>query len=316
MSPKKLVVTIVASCIALVCALALVATETQPQNGSWTIQPSDEAGKVRFALIQHSKNHSNHHESDDWSPSDFQGLDLSIKAKHEVKFTIRRDAGRFECEGYIDNGEGAGVFHFFPDGKYADGMSALGFSVDPDKIFGMAVQDVSLNFAKEMKNEKLSNLDTDKLIAFRIFNVNSQFIREIRAEGLNTTDSDKLIAFRIHGVTPEMVRSVRASGYSPDEDELIAMRIHGATPEWIAQLKKEGYDHVELQKLIAFRIHGVSPEFIEKVQSLGYKHPEPDQLIAMRIHGVTPEFIANMKSRTGKELTIDQLVSLRIHGID
>jgi len=313
MSPKKLVAGIVASSIALVCALALFAADTQ--TGSWTIQPSDEQGKVRFALIQHSKNHSNHHESD-WSPSSFEGLDLSIQGKREVKFTIRRDAGRFECEGYIANSEGAGVFHFFPDGKYADGMNAIGFSVDPDKQFGMAVQDVSLDFAKEMKNLKLQNLDTDKLIAFRIFNVDSKFIQAIRAEGLNTNDSDKLIAFRIHGVSPEFVRSVRAGGYTPGEDELIAMRIHGATPEWIAQLKKDGYDHVELQKLIAFRIHGVSPEFIEKIKSLGYAHPEPDQLIAMRIHGVTPEFISNLKARGMKDLTIDQLVSLRIHGID
>ncbi len=313
MSPKKLVAGIVASSIALVCALALFAAETQ--NGSWTIQPSDEQGKVRFALFQHSKNHSNHHESD-WSPNSFEGLDLSIQGKHDVKFTIRRDAGRFECEGYIENSEGAGVFHFFPDGKYADGMSGLGFSVDPEKQFAMAVQDVSLNFAKEMKDLKLRNLDTDKLIAFRIFGVDSKFIQEMRAEGLNTSESDKLIAFRIHGVSPEFVRAVRAGGYTPSEDELIAMRIHGATPEWIAQLKKNGYDHIELQKLIAFRIHGVSPEFIEKIKSLGYSHPEPDQLIAMRIHGVTPEFISNLKARGMKDLTIDQLVSLRIHGID
>ncbi|HLZ13818.1 MAG TPA: hypothetical protein VKP58_14640 [Candidatus Acidoferrum sp.] len=315
MSPRKLVVSIVASSIALVCALALFAADAQPQSGSWTIEPADESGKVRFALMQHSKDHSNHHESD-WSPSSFEGLDLSIKSKHDVKFTIRRDAGRFECEGYIENAEGAGVFHFFPDGKYAANMTALGFSVEPDKLFGMAVQDVSLGFAKEMKNENLSGLDTDKLIAFRIFNVNSQFIKELRAEGLAATDSDKLIAFRIHGVSPEFVRSVRSAGYHPDQDELIAMRIHGATPEWMAQLKKEGYDHVELEKLIAFRIHGVSPEFIGKIESLGYKHPEPDQLIAMRIHGVTPEFISNLKSRGMKDLTIDQLVSLRIHGID
>jgi len=313
MSPKKLVAGIVASSIALVCALALFAADTQ--NGSWTMQPSDEPGKVRFALFHHSKNLSNHHESD-WATNSFDGLDLSANGKHDVKFMIRRDAGRFECEGYIENSEGAGVFHFFPDGKYRDGMSALGFNVDPDKQFGMAVQDVSLDFAKEMKSLGLKNLDTDKLIAFRIFAVDSKFVQAIRAEGLKTNDSDKLVAFRIHGVSPEMIRAVRAAGYQPDEDEFIAMRIHGATPEWIAQLKKDGYDHVELQKLIAFRIHGVSPEFIEKIRSLGYPHPEPDQLIAMRIHGVTPEFISGLKSRGIKDLTIDQLVSLRIHGID
>ena len=315
MSPKKLVAGIVASSIALVCALALFAQETQPQSGSWTIQPSDEQGKVRFALLQHWKGHSNNHESD-WPAKAFEGLDHTVKGKRDVKFTIRRDAGRFECEGYIDDSEGAGVFHFFTDSKYADNMNALGFKIDSEKQMSMAMFDVSINFAQEMKNLKLKNLDTDKLIAFRIFGVDSKFIQAIRAEGLNTDDSDKLVAFRIHGVTPEMVRAVRASGYSPSEDELIAMRIHGATPEWMAQLKKDGYDHIELQKLIAFRIHGVSPEFIEKIESLGYKHPEPDQLIAMRIHGVTPEFISNMKSRGMKDLTIDQLVSLRIHGID
>lgn len=315
MSPKKLVAAIVVSAIGLVCALALFASETQPQNGSWTVQPGDEAGKVRFALLQHWKGHNSNHESD-WSPNAFEGLDLSIKAKHDVKFVIRRDAGRFECEGYIEDSEGAGVFHFFPDGKYADNMAAAGFKIDSEKQMSMAIFDVSVNFAKEMKGLNLTNLDTDKLIAFRIFGVDSKFVKDMAAEGLKTNDSDKLVAFRIHGVTPEFVRSVRSAGYTPDQDEFIAMRIHGVTPEWVAQLKKDGYDKIELQKLIAFRIHGVSPEFIEKVESLGYKHPEPDQLIAMRIHGVTPEFIANMKSRTGKELTIDQLVSLRIHGID
>jgi len=315
MSPKKLVAGIVASSMALVCALALFAADTKSRNGSWTIQPSDEPGKVRFALFQHSKEYSNNHESD-WEVKAFEGLDLSIKGKHDVKFAIRRDAGRFECEGYIEDSEGAGVFHFFPDGRFAENMSALGFSLDSDKQFAMAIFDVSVDFAKEMKNLNLRNLDSDKLIAFRIFGVSTKFINEIRSEGLNTADSDKLVAFRIHGVSPEFVRSVRAAGYSPSEDDLIAMRIHGATPEWMAQLKKEGYDHVELQKLIAFRIHGVSPEFIDKIESLGYKHPEPDQLIAMRIHGVTPEFISSMKSRGLKDLTIDKLVSLRIHGIN
>ena len=79
----------------------------------------------------------------------------------------------------------------------------------------MAVQDVSADFARQMKGEHLSDLDTDKLIAFRIFRVDSQFIHDLRAEGLNISDSDKLVAFRIHGVTPEMVRALHQAGYSP-----------------------------------------------------------------------------------------------------
>lgn len=285
------------------------------RTGDWTISKSDEPGKVEFSLIEHHHGGTSSHQSD-WPASSFQGVDLTKAGRQDVHFTIARDAGKIDCEGYLNNGEGAGLFHFLPDPNYSSQMHALGFSIDEEKQFSMAVQDVSLDFAKQMKNEHLDDLDADKLIAFRIFRVDSAFIQALRAEGLNVTDSDKLVAFRIHGVTPQMVRSLHQAGYKPDEDTLVAMRIHGATPEWMEQLRQRGYDHVDLEQLIAFRIHGVSPEFIQKVQGLGYQHPDPDELIAMRIHNVTPEYISDMKARGIHDLSIDKLVSMRIHGID
>ena len=256
------------------------------RSGNWTLGKSDEPGKVEFSLIEHHHGGTSTHESD-WSTSLFAGVDFSKPGRQDVHFTISRDAGKIDCEGFLNDGEGAGIFHFQPDPNYAREMQAIGFPVDDEKQYSMAVQDVSLEFARQMKNEHLDDLDTDKLIAFRI-----------------------------HGVTPQMIRTLHQAGYSPDEDTLIAMRIHGATPEWIAELKKRGYDHVDLEQLIAFRIHGVSPEFIEKLQGLGYKHPDPDQLVTMRIHNVTPEYISNMRTHGMQNLTIDQLVNMRIHGID
>jgi len=285
------------------------------RSGDWTIRHSDEAGKVEFSLIEHHRGGNSNHESD-WPTSSFSGVDFSKTGRQDVHFTISRDAGKIECEGFLNNGEGAGIFHFQPDPNYAGEMHKLGFDVDDEKQYGMAVQDVSLEFARQMKNEHLSDLDTDKLIAFRIFRVDSTFITDLRAAGLRISDSDKLVAFRIHGVTPQMIRALHDAGYSPDEDMLIAMRIHGATPEFIQELKRRGYDHVDLEQLIAFRIHGVSPEFIDKLQTLGYKHPDPDQLVAMRIHRVTPEYISDLRSRGMHDLSIDQLVNMRIHGID
>jgi len=99
-------------------------------------------------------------------------VDLTKAGKQEVHFTITRDAGKFDCEGFLNNGEGAGLFHFYPESKYSGEMQALGFGgIDADKQYSMAVMDVSTAFAKEMKNEHLTELDTDKLIAFRIFDV-------------------------------------------------------------------------------------------------------------------------------------------------
>jgi hypothetical protein len=285
------------------------------RRGDWTISKSDEAGKVEFSLIEHHRGGNSNHESD-WPMASFPGVDFSKSGRQDVHFTITRDAGKIECEGFLNNGEGAGIFQFQPDPGYASEMRKLDFPIDEEKQYAMAVQDVSIEFARQMKNEHLSDLDTDKLIAFRIFRVDSAFIADLRAAGLKISDSDKLVAFRIHGVTAQMIRSLHDAGYSPDEDTLIAMRIHGATPEFMEEFKKRGYDHVDLEQLIAFRIHGVSPEFIDQLQGLGYKHPDPDELVAMRIHRVTPEYISDLRSRGMHDLSIDQLVSMRIHGID
>src|SRR6202051_5197911 len=306
-------------CYVLVfCTLisALMVKAAESRNGNWTIQRADEAGEVDLALIEHHHGGNSNHEST-IRVSELKGLDLSRSGKQDVHFTIARDAGRFECEGFVNDGEGAGVFHFFAEPRYAQEMKSLGFDgMDSDKQYSMTVMDVSVSFAKEMKAERLEGLDTDKLIAFRIFNVNAAFVEELRKAGLAVTDSDKLVAFRIHGVTPEMVRFLHQAGYSPSEDTLVAMRIHGATPQWMEQLKTEGSEQIHLQQQIVFLIQGVSPEFIEKMQSLGYKHPDPEQLVAMRIHGVTSEFVSNLRSRGMQNLTIEQLVNLRIHGID
>lgn len=285
------------------------------RSGDWAIHHSDQPGKVEFSLREHHHGGDSSNESE-WPMSAFAGVDFSKTGRQDVRFTITRDAGTIECEGFLDDGEGTGLFHFEPDPNYAGEMRKSGFSIDQEKQYSMTVHDVSLEFARQMKSEHLSGLDADKLISFRIFRVDSAFIEELRSAGLNISDSDKLVAFRIHAVTPQMVRFLHQEGYRPDEDTLVAMRIHGATPEWMEEVKKHGYDHIDLEELIAFRIHGVSPEFIEKLQGLGYAHPDPEQLVAMRIHNVTPEYIAGLRARGLRDLSIDQLVNMRIQGID
>src|SRR6201982_2530004 len=209
----------------------------EAQSGDWAIRRSDIPRKVEFSLMDSRADHY-FHTSSEWPASDFTGVDFSKAGREEVHFTISRDAGKFECEGFLHDGEGAGLFHFTADPKYQQEIKSLGFEkIDGDKQWAMAIHDVSLKFARDIKAQNLQGLDTDKLIAFKIHGVTPEFIAGIRAAGVNVSDSDKLIAFRIHGVTPEMVGSLKQAGYEPDADKLIAMRIHGATPEWVEQLK-------------------------------------------------------------------------------
>ena len=242
----------------VLCAWALSAAAFAGElKGHWTLSPSQEAGQVQFGMYIRNEG-NNLQTTSDWPITAFQGLDLATRERHDVKFTIARDAGRFDCDGYLDQGEGAGFFRFSPDAKFVGNMRAIGFDgIDENKQFAMAVHDVTLDYARQMKGMNLRGLDTDKLLAFRIFNITQQFIRELRAEGLAANDADKLIAFRVHGVTPAMVREMRKAGLEPSEDQLIAMRVHGVTPQFIADMKARGLKDLSIDKLVALRVHGI-----------------------------------------------------------
>ncbi|MGA8029382.1 MAG: hypothetical protein WB992_19750, partial [Bryobacteraceae bacterium] len=138
------------------------------QTGDWILRHSDTPGKIHFSVEGSQGRGHDFSNSSDCNSADFQGLDSSTPAKHDVRFTISRDAGEFVCEGFLRNGEGAGLFTFTPNAQYSHEMEALGFpGVTDEKQIGFALHNVSLAFAREMKGAGIEGLDTDKLLAFR-----------------------------------------------------------------------------------------------------------------------------------------------------
>src|SRR6266404_871009 len=240
-------------------AFSVVSTiHGQMQGGDWTIHRSDIPGKVEFSLMD-SRAGRHFHYSSDWPANEFSGLDFAKAGRQEVHFTIARDAGKLECEGYLNNGEGAGLFHFVADPKYPQEMKSLGFEgIDADKQLAMAIHDISLKFVREIKSKNLHGLDTDKLIAMRIHGATPEWVEELKKEGYDHLELDKLIAFRIHGVSPEFIGQLQKLGYShPAPDQLVAMRFHGVTPDFITHLQSRGMKNLTIDQLVSLRIHGI-----------------------------------------------------------
>jgi hypothetical protein len=255
-------------------------------NGSWSLA-SAEQGKVQFSFLSSSEGH-HFDTSSAWQLADLRGLDWTVAAKHDVHFTIMRDAGTIDCQGFVQDERGAGLFTFQQNQHYVQEMQKLGYSFKDDDLFSAAIFDVSFEFVRALKNLAVQGLDAAKLLAFRIHGVTPEFVRDLRSAGLEANGADKLIALRIQGVSAQYIQALRGAGISTiDPDELMA-----------------------------FRIHGVSPEFAGELSHLGYPHAPPEQLIALRIHGVTPEYIEKLRSKGLQNLTLDQLISMRIHGID
>src|SRR5882672_8521153 len=119
----------------------------ETQSGDWTIRRSDTPGRVEFSLMDSRAGHHFHHSSE-WPASDFSGLDFSKPGRQEVHFAIARDAGKFECEGFLQGGEGAGLFHFMADPKYAQ-----------DKLIAMRIHGATPEWVEQLKKQGYEHLD-------------------------------------------------------------------------------------------------------------------------------------------------------------
>lgn len=228
-------------------------------NGQWTLNPGEAPGQVHLMLVRSGRPGNTFTSGSDWNAADLKGLDLATPGKHDVHFSVVRDAGAVEAEGFVTGTEGVGLFKFTPNPKYSADMAAAGFpGVEDEKQLGLALIDVSLAFAREMQALKIDGLDLRSLRAFRVHKIDATYVKALRAEGLVSASARDLVAFRIHGVTPEYVKAVKAQGFTPTERQLVTMRIHEVTPDYIAGLKKRGMEKLTLDKIISLKIHGIS----------------------------------------------------------
>ena len=114
--------------------------------------------------------------------ADLRGLSLSETNLDlpQARFELQRDAGTFFFEGLFRNGKGIGEFRFEPSSGYVAGMRSLGYSDLSNKLFELAMFDVSRNFIQEMADLGYTNQSLNRLIEFRIHGVSPDYIKAMR----------------------------------------------------------------------------------------------------------------------------------------
>ena len=239
------------------------------------------------------------------------------RADGPVQFTLRRDAGRFDFTGRVEDGRGRGDFSFTPSGEFVSAMGRLGYTrLSNDDVWRFAMHDVSRDYVTEFRKAGYQ-LDADDLLKSRIHGATPAFAQQISQETKTRLEIDQLIKMRIHGVTPEFIKQMRDLGFKSEGiDDFVKFRIHGLTPEFIKSFSDLGYKNLAAEELLRMRIHGVSTQFVRDLADLGYKNLPIDDLVKMRIHGVTPEYIRRMREAGYPDIKVDRLVQFRIHGVD
>jgi len=323
-----LLLAVVAGTVALVSAAAVrSATGTGPREaitGTWTAESA--AGKaasangplVQLSLSRRRGTHGSSQHSNPVALAELRGLtaDQMSADASSVSFTLERDAGRFSFDGSFHRGEGAGHFTFAPRPEFVAAMLGLGYALDDEKVYSMAVLDVSREFVRQLDALGYSRLGLDDLLSLRIHGADPAFIREVKDLGYDHLPVDDLVSFRIHGATPDFIRQMQSLGYRRlSADDLVSLRIHGATPEFVREMQSLGLSRLSAEDLVSLRIHGASPDFVRQLRELGYDRVSAEDLVSMRIHGVSPEFIKELKSLGYDHVAVEELVSMRIHGV-
>jgi beta-lactamase regulating signal transducer with metallopeptidase domain len=235
-----------------------------------------------------------------------------------VKFQVKRDAGSFDCEGWIKGGQGSGHFKFSPSPGFTAELRKRGYEAPSvEQQFSMAMHDVSLALIDELNAQGYQRPNLDQLVKIGTHGVHLEYLKGLKALGYQLGSVDRLIEMRDHGVDLDFIRGLGALGYKGlAAEDLIRTRDHGVDPEFVTALKQLGYGSLAIEDVIRTRDHGVDAEFIKELKTLGYDGLQLGQVINLRDHGVTPEFVKDLKALGYASLPADEMIWTRDHGVD
>jgi hypothetical protein len=242
------------------CLTAYAADAAAPVKGTWSLNNWTPGDTAHLTLAY--RNATTRWEwGNDQPLEDLHGLTSEQRhsAHVSVSFTMDRDAGTFAFEGTLTLGLGRGEFRFVPNPTYAAKLSVLGYeTIGEGELLGMALRDVSLAFASEVKFSGLKEVTVSDLMRLKDHGVGLDFIRALATIGATNLTADDVVRFRDHGIDGEFVRALRSPGAPAlSADDIIKLHDHGVKPEYVARIQSAGYPDLTVDQIIKLHDHGV-----------------------------------------------------------
>lgn len=260
-------------------------------QGAWSLNNWTPGDSLHLTMKYHA--HGTHWEWGSGQPiADLHGLTLDQlhAARTPVRFTLERDAGTFSFEGTVTLGIGSGTYRFVADPTFNAKLGALGYDVvdeDDVTVMMMAVRDISIAFAGEVKRSGMRDVAVHDLVRLRDHGVDLPFIRDLTMIGYANLSADDVVRLRDHGVDSGFLRTLKSSGY-PDlpAGDIVRLRDHGIEPVFIKDLLAARPGSYSVDDIIKLREHGVDPRYVARIQEAGFKDLTLDQIVSLREHGV------------------------------
>ena len=281
------------SSLAVAAGFAASAPASIPQQvitGEWTAEfPQENTGKFHLSLHRSKPKGNMNMSGDDFSLADFQGLtrEQAFAPQTNVRFSLTREAGRFDLEGVFRQGKGAGHWTLTPSQAFINSMRERGFdNLTEEKLFASAMLNVKTKTVDDLKAAGYELTSIEDVFKVTIFRINPEFIRDMQALGYGRLDLEELVQARIFKITPEFSREVEAMGFGRQPMEsLVQMRIFKITPDFLREMRAAGLEDLSIQDLVQLKIFKIDTDFIQQARASGKTDIEVADLVRLKIHG-------------------------------
>ncbi len=251
---------------------------------------------------------------------------VGLEKEQDIKFTMVKDAGTVYFEGTMDKiGNeclGSGNCWFVANIDFIDEIAKLGYRNSgeydnaQDKLLNLALSNMSLEYARQIKQLGHDDLTINELIKLHYHGVSVEYIAELEQVGYSKLTSRELLRMKDHGVDAYFIYALHKYGYNEIQvDELIKCKDHGVNARFIEKMIALGYEDLSLTELVRMKDHGVDGEYVKKISESGLEFIEADEMVKLRDHGIDHEFIKEMQKLKGSNLTPEELIKLHDHGV-
>jgi hypothetical protein len=236
--------TIIAGALLTLAASPCLSRESYPaiDDIEWTYGKDErfDTGRPSFRFSRDGHTSS----FDGTEAADFVGerVTASLASPGEaVSFTVRREAGTFDCSGTVVRvGHASGTCRFDPDQSFVAKLQARNLAPDDsEEVMVLALVDARMASVEGLLREGFVIDEVDTVVALAALHVTPEFARSLKSAGLAIDDTDNLIAAKAVGVDPAWLQGMAEAGYTDlDADRAIQMRALDITPDYALKMSR------------------------------------------------------------------------------
>jgi hypothetical protein len=287
-------------------------------GGEWTAHLSSKDGsKIQLNFVRRSEKGGYNQMGNTMKLSELQGLsgEVASAARTDVRFSLAREAGTIQMEGYFQGGRGAGLWTFTPNASFASAMASRGFAnLGDEELLRATFHGLTVKYADEIKAAGYDQLTFGQLSRAAVHDISVDYIRELRNSGFENLTMENIIRANNHDITAAYVKEVAAMGFGNQPlDKVIRLKNHDVSPAYISELKAAGFENLTLDDVVRMKNHDVTAAFVNDVKAEGFSSITSSTIIRLKNHDVDRAFIQRARAQY-PNASLEEMIRMKNNG--